>query len=33
MFGDALDNKVDRRYERPLIEDARCRTTILASGQ
>jgi hypothetical protein len=25
VFGDALDNEVDRRYERPLIEDARWR--------
>jgi hypothetical protein len=31
--GDALDIEVDRRYERPLIEDARWRPTFQPSGQ
>jgi hypothetical protein len=33
VSGDALDNEVDRRYERPLIEDARWRRTFRPSGQ
>jgi hypothetical protein len=32
-FGGALDNEVDRRYEQPLIEDARQRPIFLPSGQ